>query len=156
MCAARRPGRVAVNTWSWPFAAFPQSSAARDMAMSRLSRLRSLSLGVAALALALGVSSCAAAPASVELGADSVIIDVRTPAEYAAGHLDGSVNIDFQSPSFDDAVAELDSDADYVVYCQSGNRSAQAVSAMVAADLTVQDAGGIDEAAKATGLPVVP
>ena len=133
--------------------------------MSRLSRLRSLSLGVAALALALGVSGCAAASASVELGAasasvelgaDSVIIDVRTPAEYAAGHLDGSVNIDFQSPSFDDAVAELDSDADYVVYCQSGNRSAQAVSAMVAADLTVQDAGGIDGAAKATGLPVVP
>jgi rhodanese-related sulfurtransferase len=124
--------------------------------MSRRSRLRSLSLGVAALTLALGLGGCAGSPASVELGADIVIVDVRTPAEYATGHLDGAVNIDFQSPSFDDVVAGLDSDADYVVYCQSGNRSAQAVSVMEDADLAVQDAGGIEEAAKATGLPVVP
>ena len=124
--------------------------------MSRLSPLRSLSLGAAALVLTLGVSGCAGSPASVELSDDTVIVDVRTPAEYATGHLDGAVNIDFQSPSFDDAVADLDSDADYVVYCQSGNRSAQAVSVMVAADLAVQDAGGVNEAAEATGLPVVP
>jgi rhodanese-related sulfurtransferase len=123
--------------------------------MSRRSRLRSLGLGAAALALALGMSGCAGSPASIELGAETVIVDVRTPAEYATGHLDGAVNIDFQSPSFDGDVAELDPEADYVVYCQSGNRSAQAVSVMDAADLTVQDAGGIDEAAKATGLPVV-
>ena len=106
--------------------------------------------------MALGLSGCAGSPTSIELGADTVIVDVRTPAEYATGHLDGAVNIDFQSPSFDDVVADLDSDADYVVYCQSGNRSAQAVSVMEDADLAVQDAGGIDEAAKATGLPVVP
>lgn len=132
------------------------SSAARGTVMSRRSRLRSLGLGVAALALTLGMSGCADSPASIELGADTVIVDVRTPGEYATGHLDGAVNIDLQSPSFDDAVAELDPDVDYVVYCQSGNRSSQAVSAMDAADLSVQDAGGIDEAAKATGLPVVP
>lgn len=92
----------------------------------------------------------------IELDDDTVIVDVRTPGEYATAHLEGAVNIDFQSPSFDDAVAELDPHADYIVYCQSGNRSAQAVSTMVAADLAVQDAGGIDEAARATGLPVVP
>ena len=138
------------------FGACPMSSVAQGTVMSRLSRLRSLNLGVAALALALGISGCAGSPASIELSADTVIVDVRTPAEYATGHLDGAVNIDFQSPSFDDTVAELDSEADYVVYCQSGNRSAQAVSVMVAADLDVQDAGGIDEAAKATGLHVVP
>jgi rhodanese-related sulfurtransferase len=132
------------------------NSAAQGTAMSRLSPLRSLSLGAAALVLTLGVSGCAGSPASVELSDDTVIVDVRTPAEYATGHLDGAVNIDFQSPSFDDAVADLDSDADYVVYCQSGNRSAQAVSVMVAADLAVQDAGGVDAAAEATGLPVVP
>ena len=132
------------------------NSAAQGTAMSRLSPRRSLGLGAAALVLTLGVSGCAGSPASVELSDDTVIVDVRTPAEYATGHLDGAVNIDFQSPSFDDTVADLDSDADYVVYCQSGNRSAQAVSVMVAADLTVQDAGGVDEAAEATGLPVVP
>ena len=85
-----------------------------------------------------------------------MIVDVRTPAEYAAGHLEGALNLDLQAPSFDEAVDDLDSDVDYVVYCQTGNRSAQAVSVMVDADLTVQDAGGIDEAANATGLPIVP
>lgn len=132
------------------------SSVARGMQMSRRSLVRSLAVGVAVLAVTFGVSGCAGSPASIELVTDTVIVDVRTPAEYAAGHLDGAVNIDFQSPSFDDVVAGLDSDADYVVYCQSGNRSAQAVSVMDDADLAVQDAGGIDEAAKATGLPVVP
>ena len=138
------------------FGASPMRSAARGTRMSRHSRLRSVSLGVAALTLALGLSGCAGSPTPIELGADTVIVDVRTPAEYATGHLDGAVNIDFQSPSFDDVVADLDVDADYVVYCQSGNRSAQAVSVLEDADLAVQDAGGIDEAAKATGLPVVP
>jgi rhodanese-related sulfurtransferase len=126
------------------------------MTVSRPSRVRSASVGVAAIALALGVSGCQASPASIALEADTVVVDVRTPTEYAARHLEGAVNIDFQSTSFGAAVSELDSDADYVVYCQSGNRSAQAASAMVAADLSVQDAGGIDEAARATGLPVVP
>ena len=124
--------------------------------MSRPSPLRPLSVGITAIVLALGMSGCGASRAPIELGADTVVVDVRTPAEYASGHLEGAVNIDFQSPSFEDEVSELDSDADFVVYCQSGNRSAQAVSAMADADLTVQDAGGIDEAAKATGLPVVP
>ena len=124
--------------------------------MSRPDRRRALGLGVAALVLALGVSGCAASPASIGLDADTVLVDVRTPDEYAAGHLEGAVNIDAQSPSFEGEVSELDADADYVVYCQSGNRSAQAASAMAAADLTVHDAGGIDEAAQATGLPVVP
>ena len=135
---------------------FPKSSAATGTAVPRRSVLRSLSLGAAAVALALGVSGCASSVAPVEVGADTVIVDVRTPAEYATGHLEGAVNLDLQSPSFDEAVDELDADVDYVVYCQSGNRSAQAVSVMVDADLTVQDAGGIDEAANATGLPVVP
>lgn len=124
--------------------------------MPRRNRLRPLGLGAAALAMTLGIVGCAVSPEPVELGADTVIVDVRTPAEYAGGHLEGAINIDFQSPSFDDAVADLDPDADYVVYCQSGNRSAQAVSVMEGAEFTVQDAGGIDAAANATGLPVVP
>lgn len=141
--------------WRRLFGVCLTTSAARGTAMSRSSRPRSLSIGIAVLALALGMSGCAASPASIELDADTVIVDVRTPGEYATGHLEGAVNIDFQSPSFDDAVAELDPDVDYVAYCQSGNRSSQAVAVMVAADLAVQDAGGIAEAAKATGLPVV-
>jgi rhodanese-related sulfurtransferase len=117
--------------------------------------LRAVALG-AALALAVVMSGCAAAaPSSIAIGEDTVVVDVRTPAEYAGGHLEGAVNIDLQSSGFEAAIAELDPDNEYVVYCQSGNRSAQATDAMEAAGLDVQDAGGISEAEQATGLAVV-
>ncbi len=106
--------------------------------------------------LSLAMSGCAAAGTpSIAIGDDTVVVDVRTPAEYAGGHLDGAINIDLQSAQFDAAISELDPDDEYVVYCQSGNRSAQAAAAMEAAGLDVQDAGGISEAEQATGLPVV-
>jgi len=117
--------------------------------------LRALALG-AALALSVVLSGCAAATSSaIVIGEDTVVVDVRTPAEYAGGHLDGAINIDFQSPQFDAAIAELDPDDEYVVYCQTGNRSAQAVAAMEDAGLDVQDPGGISEAERATGLAIV-
>lgn len=59
-----------------------------------------------------------------------VVLDVRTPEEFAAGHLDGALNVDVSSPQFTDRLAELDTDAPYAVYCRSGNRSAQAVTLM--------------------------
>lgn len=116
--------------------------------------LRLLGLG-AAIAVMMTMSGCAAAEPSIEVGADTVIVDVRTPAEYAGGHLDGAVNIDLQSSSFATEISQLDPDADYIAYCQSGNRSAQAVVVMQAEGLSVQDAGGISEAEEATGLPIV-
>ncbi|ODT22074.1 rhodanese-like domain-containing protein [Microbacterium sp. SCN 69-37] len=117
--------------------------------------LRAITIG-AALALAVVMSGCTAAtPPSIAIGEDTVVVDVRTPAEYAGGHLEGAVNIDLQSAEFDATIAELDPDDEYVVYCQSGNRSAQAVTAMEAAGLEVQDAGGISEAEQATGLAIV-
>ena len=79
----------------------------------------------------------------------------RARVAVARGHLEGAVNIDLQSSGFEAAIAELDPDNEYVVYCQSGNRSAQATDAMEAAGLDVQDAGGISEAEQATGLAVV-
>ncbi|MEV8136584.1 rhodanese-like domain-containing protein [Microbacterium aurantiacum] len=119
-------------------------------------RLRASAIGVALL-LAATVSGCStAASPSIAVDEDTVVVDVRTPAEYAGGHLDGAVNIDFQSPEFDATVAELDPADEYVVYCASGNRSAQAVAAMEAAGLDVTDAGGIAAAERATGLPIIP
>ena len=58
-----------------------------------------------------------------------VVLDVRTPAEYAAGHLEGAVPADING-DFDAAVAGLDRGAPYAVYCRSGNRSAAAIEAM--------------------------
>ncbi|MFW7414341.1 rhodanese-like domain-containing protein [Demequina sp. SO4-18] len=64
------------------------------------------------------------------------VVDVRTPGEFAEGHLPGAVNIDVSSPTFADAVAELDSDGAYAVYCQSANRSRVAIDQMAEAGLT--------------------
>ncbi|MDN4472887.1 rhodanese-like domain-containing protein [Demequina zhanjiangensis] len=58
------------------------------------------------------------------------IIDVRTPAEFAEGHLPGAVNIDVSAATFADEIAQLDPDADYAVYCRSGNRSRAAIETM--------------------------
>ena len=85
-----------------------------------------------------------------------VVLDVRTPAEYAAGHLEGAKNIDVESPDFTTQIAGLDKSATYAVYCRSGNRSAQAVKIMEGLGFEeVRDAGGVNAAADATGLEIV-
>ncbi|CDK01627.1 Phage shock protein (fragment) [Microbacterium sp. C448] len=134
----------------------PRTSSARGMMLPRRG-LRSLGGGLALAAVAALLAGCAASPsgAVVELGADTVVVDVRTPTEFASGHLEDAVNIDFQSSEFASQISELDEDLDYVVYCQTGNRSAQAVAQMKEQGLSVQDAGGVDEAAQATGLEIV-
>lgn len=52
-----------------------------------------------------------------------VLLDVRTPAEYSAGHLEGAKLVDFRSPDFDRQVAALDHGKTYLVYCRTGHRS---------------------------------
>lgn len=79
----------------------------------------------------------------IEAG-DHTVIDVRTQAEYAAGHVEGAENIDVSDPSFAQQVEKLDKDGSYLVYCQSGNRSSAAAEKMADLGFTeVVDAGGI-------------
>ena len=58
------------------------------------------------------------------------LLDVRTPAEYATGHIAGAINIDYNSPDFKSNIDRLDRSAVYIVYCKSGNRSAKASQIM--------------------------
>lgn len=118
------------------------------------SRLRSILAG-GLLAAGLALSGCASTDsgtATVEAGAvqrgehvdadtfraslsdDVKILDVRTPQEFAEGHIAGAVNVDVSSPDFAQQVSELDPEGTYAVYCRSGNRSRTAMAAM-------QDAG---------------
>ncbi|MEO1068805.1 MAG: rhodanese-like domain-containing protein [Cyanobacteria bacterium J06638_6] len=62
---------------------------------------------------------------------DFVILDVRTPAEFATGHLSGAVNLDFHSPTFQADLAQLDRQKTYLVYCRRGIRSDRARAMMV-------------------------
>lgn len=129
------------------------------MSVTRRTRAARLvaALGVAA-SLTLVAAGCAPTPAasSIAVDAGTVILDVRTPAEFASGHLDGAINIDVQSADFDAAVSELELDDSYVVYCRSGNRAATAIDRMSALGFTsLQNGGGLDQAAQATGLDIV-
>ena len=55
------------------------------------------------------------------------LVDVRTPEEYAAGHIPGAINIDWFADDFiDKAKASLTTDRPVMVYCRSGKRSAKA------------------------------
>lgn len=69
------------------------------------------------------------------------LVDVRTPNEFASGHLDGAINI----PVADIAArqAQLDKGAPVVVYCRSGARSARAASVLKGDGFDVHDLGPI-------------
>jgi len=131
---------------------------------------------VLATSFALGVAGCSSdgagqlAGTSVQVGqqvapqvfADYaakpgvVILDVRTPAEFASGHLPGAVNLDVQGADFPAGLAKLDASASYAVYCHSGNRSSIALEQMAAKGFahTTGLAGGITAWAQANG-PIV-
>ncbi len=92
---------------------------------------RTLAVVVFALLAAIGLTSCGGgdeARAAIDNGA--TVVDVRTPAEYESGNVEGALNIDVSAPDFVERVSELPKDDTYVVYCRSGNRSAAAISIM--------------------------
>ena len=61
---------------------------------------------------------------------DFVVLDVRTPGEFAQGHLEGAVQVDYRSPGFREEMAGLEKTKTYLVYCRTGNRSARAMGIM--------------------------
>lgn len=56
-----------------------------------------------------------------------VVLDVRTPKEFAAGHIAGATNINFHSAEFAKALSGLDANKSYLVHCAAGGRSTQAL-----------------------------
>jgi rhodanese-related sulfurtransferase len=97
-------------------------------------------LALALVALGAGFVAWAAGPATIEpraLGeriawADQslVVLDVRTPAEYAEGHIPGAVNIPHTEIAARIGELEDSRDRDVVVYCRSGVRAAQALEVL--------------------------
>lgn len=130
--------------------------------MRRLLALIAILLGTTAL-----LAGCSSDSASVEnVSADqfltasaepgTVVVDVRTPAEFAAGHVDGAVNIDVESGNFASEIAALPKDTTYAVYCRSGRRSTLATDQMAEAGFTslVNLEGGVADL-QAAGAPIV-
>lgn len=82
------------------------------------------------------------------------ILDVRTPEEFQVSCLKGAQDIDIRVDDFNQKIANLDKTAKYLVYCRSGNRSADAVARMkkIGINNIVEVAGGIS-AWENSGLP---
>jgi phage shock protein E len=102
------------------------------------------------LVAAASLGACAAPNISGEAARELVqkqgalLLDVRTPAEFAAGHVDGALNVPVQE--LETALASLPATKDQaiVVYCRSGARSARASGLLKQAGFTrVHDLGGM-------------
>jgi len=112
--------------------------------MKRIAAL--IALITVALVASLSLTSCSSGGGVQTVGPQDwitqsqasgvTIVDVRTPAEFAAGHVQGAVNVDVQSAGFTQQLDKLDKGSTYVVYCHSGNRSKQATDAMGSAGFT--------------------
>jgi len=87
---------------------------------------------------------------------DFVIIDVRTPEEFGAEHIENATNINFYSETFRDMLNNLDKNKTYLIYCKVGGRSGSALDIM--AELNFKEVynilGGIN-LWKAEGFPTV-
>jgi rhodanese-related sulfurtransferase len=61
---------------------------------------------------------------------NAVLIDVRTPEEYAEGHLDNAVNINWYDEDFMDQFKTIEKDKTIYVYCKKGGRSSSAAESL--------------------------
>jgi len=120
----------------------------------------------AVFASALLLTSCSSGGSATDLGSQEfaskvaepgvIVLDVRTAAEFAEGHLENAINIDVEGVQFDAGIAQLDKTKTYAVYCRSGRRSGNAVEKMSSAGFTSLfnlNAGIIDW--QNQGFPVV-
>jgi rhodanese-related sulfurtransferase len=73
------------------------------------------------------------------VAAGAILLDVRTPGEFAEGHVQGAKNIPVQELA--NRLGELPKGADVVVYCRSGARSAMASQMLKGRGHTVLDVG---------------
>jgi phage shock protein E len=82
----------------------------------------------------------AASRAAAEAG--PVLLDVRTPEEFAAGHVEGTLHIPLQDLERRQAELEPFRDRDIVVYCRSGRRAASAIQMLQANGFSRLSNGG--------------
>ena len=87
---------------------------------------------------------------------EALIVDVRTPEEFADSHYPGAINIPHESIL--DGLNQLGvkGDASVILYCRSGNRSGQAEQALHEKGFTeAMNAGGLEALLSATGRQAV-
>lgn len=83
----------------------------------------------------------------------ALLLDVRNPDEWQAGHADGAAWIPMHELA--DRQEELPTDREIVVICKSGARSARVAHALVAAGYEAVNVAGGADAWQAAGFPIV-
>jgi len=78
--------------------------------------------------------------ASAMVQEDVRLIDVRTPKEYAEGHLTGAENIDVKADDFAERIKDVNGKV--AVYCRGGKRSLKAAEQLAANGCTVYNLDG--------------
>lgn len=106
---------------------------------------------------AIGSLTACSSTTNVDMSTVAALVDVRTPEEFSEGHLEGALNIDFQSPNFSLDISTLDSSANYIIYCRSGNRAGKAIEFMKNNGFTgiLTNAGAVADASALTGIAIV-
>lgn len=127
---------------------------------------RALAAAVSSVVLSLALAGCGddsstrvateltpAAKVSSVLAEGAVVVDVRSPSEFAAGHVTDALNIDVGSADFEAKVDALDKGRTYVVYCRTGSRAARAIETMADLGFTGLVNGGAFDDLAAAGVP---
>jgi len=95
------------------------------------------------------VSNFAVATERAEIGwqwieKGALIVDVRTPQEFADGHLDNALN--YPLSELDAHFADIDKERPIILYCRSGNRSGKAFQYLTSKGfINLHNAGGLNE-----------
>jgi rhodanese-related sulfurtransferase len=83
-----------------------------------------------------------------------IVLDVRTPEEFASGHVPGAQNVPIDELASRTGELEAQREREVVVYCERGPRARKAADALVAAGFTdVKLLAGHMSGWRDTGLP---
>lgn len=110
---------------------------------------------LAAMLAALSLAACSGADYAqismdeaaqvMEQETDFILLDVRTPEEYAGGHIPGAINVPNETIGSDPVDALPDKEQKILVYCRSGNRSKMAAAKLAEQGYTnIVEIGGIN------------
>lgn len=87
---------------------------------------------------------------------DALLLDVRTPAEFTEGHIEGAANADWLSGNLLKDLSGIDKTMPVLLYCAKGGRSGEAMKAMIKDGFTdVRDLKDGSRAWEADKLPVI-
>ena len=86
-------------------------------------------------------------------GGSTEVIDVRSPSEFASGHIPGAINIPLEEVH--SRIGDLDREAKIVTVCETGRRASMAAEFVSACGLDVQTLEGSTAAWRVSGRPLV-